>query len=323
MYFSINYDELHKRLCEFEVVHADETPFEVIVDGRSAGSKSQMQVYRNGACDISKPIVLYDYCPIRCSDHPDEFLKGYSGILVTDEYQTYHALENKREDNKVAGCWYHVKRKYAKFIKASSNIPEIDVSIATETSKRISKIFNLDNKLDEFSSDARAIARQQRVKPGVDVFFGWAKETIVKLPKQSEAYKGLNYCINQEKYLRVFLDNGNVPMDNNRAEQAIRPLTLGRKNWVNIYSKNGASASAVLYSIIETTRANNLRTINHLEYLLTELVNHQDDTSRDFIADLLPWSKSVQDKFLKTDKKKDQVLKVQFLKSPIKRRFLF
>ena len=305
MYFSIIYDELHKRLREFEVVHADETPFEVIVDGRSAGSKSQMWVYRNGACDNTKPIVLYDYRPTRCSNHPDEFLKGYSGILVTDGYQAYHALENKREDIKVAGCWVHAKRKFAEFIKASSNIPEIDASIATEASKRISKIFNLDNKLDEFSSDARAIARQQRVKPEVDAFFAWAKETIVKLPKQSETYKGLNYCINQEKYLRVFLDNGNVPMDNNRAEQAIRPFTLGRKNWVNMYSKNGARASAILYSIIETTRANNLRTIDYLEYLLTELVNHQDDTSRNFIEDLLPWSKSVQDKFRKPEKKQD------------------
>ena len=305
IYFSILYDELHKHLYGMNVVHADESPFEVIVDGRSAGSKSQMWVYRNGACDNSKPIVLYDYRPTRCSNHPDEFLKGYSGTLVTDGYQAYHALENKRDDIKIAGCWVHAKRKFAEFVKASSNVPEIDSSIAAEATKRISKIFHLDNKLEEFSSDARTIARQQSVKPEVDAFFAWAKETIVKLPKQSETYKGLNYCINQEKYLRVFLDNGNVPMDNNRAEQAIRPFTLGRKNWVNVYSQSGAQASAILYSIIETTRANNLRTIDYLEFLLTELVNHQDDTSKDFIKDLMPWSETVQSKFRKPEKKQD------------------
>lgn len=303
MYFSIIYDELHKRLRESEVVHADETPFEVIIDGRSAGAKSQMWVYRNGESDNSKPIVLYDYCPTRCSDHPDEFLKGYSGILVTDGYQAYHALENKRNDIQVAGCWVHAKRKFAEFLKASSNLPDIDSSIAAEATKRISKIFYLDNKLNDLCPDAKVKARQQSIKPEVDAFFVWAKKTIDKLPKQSETYKGLNYCINQEKYLTVFLENGNVPMDNNRAEQAIRPFTLGRKNWVSMYSQNGAGASAILYSIIETTRANNLKTIDYLEYLLTELVNHQDDTSRDFIEDLLPWSKSVQDKFRKPDKK--------------------
>ena len=86
-------------------------------------------------------------------------------------------------------------------------------------------------------------------------------------------------------------------MDNNRAEQAIRPFTVGRKNWVNVYSQGGASASAILYSIIETTRANNLRINDYLEYVISELVKHQDDTNRDFLEKLLPWSDIVQEKF--------------------------
>ena len=85
-------------------------------------------------------------------------------------------------------------------------------------------------------------------------------------------------------------------MDNNRAEQAIRPFTVGRKNWVNVYSKDGVSASAILYSIIETTRANNLRINDYLEYVISELVKHQDDTNRDFLEKLLPWSDIVQEK---------------------------
>ena len=90
-----------------------------------------------------------------------------------------------------------------------------------------------------------------------------------KLPSESVSYKGLQYCINQETFLRIFLDNGDVPMDNNYAEQAIRPFTVGRKIWVNICSKNGASASAILYSIVKTTNANNLRVYDYLEYLLS------------------------------------------------------
>ncbi len=302
IYFQDIYDELHKHLYNATVVHADETPFEVIKDGRSAGSKSQMWVYRNGLCDNDKPIVLYDYQPTRCSNHPDEFLKDYSGTLVTDGYQAYHALENKRNDLNVAGCWVHAKRKFAELIKATANSPNSDITIAKEASNRISEIMHLDNKLDDLDSESRKIKRQHDIKPYVDDFFAWAKEVITKLPPQATTYKGLNYCLNQEKYLRVFLDDGNVPMDNNRAEQAIRPFTLGRKNWVNMYSKNGAQASAVLYSIVETAKANNIRIIDYLEYSLKELVEHQDDVSRDFIANLLPWSETVQNKFGRLNK---------------------
>lgn len=109
-------------------------------------------------------------------------------------------------------------------------------------------------------------------------------------------FKGLQYCINQEKYLRVFLSDGNVPMDNNRAEQAIRPFTLGRKNWVNMDSIRGAQANTILYSLVETAKANSLHVYEYLELLLIGLAEHADDTDRDFIKDLLPWPENAQTK---------------------------
>ena len=132
------------------------------------------------------------------------------------------------------------------------------------------------------------------LKPLVDNFFAWAKTSIQKLPSGSPTAKALQYSINQEPFLRVFLDDPNVPMDNNRAEQAIRPFTLGRKNWVNMNSENGAQASAVIYSIVETAKANDILVQPYLEYLLTKFAEHADDTGRDFIADLLPWSKTAR-----------------------------
>ena len=108
--------------------------------------------------------------------------------------------------------------------------------------------------------------------------------------------KGLQHSLNQKTYLRVFLDNSDVPMDNNTAERAIRPFTVVRKNWVNVDSIRGAEASAVMYSLVETAKANGLRVYDYLEYVLTELTAHQDDTDRAFLADLLPWSKVVQKK---------------------------
>ena len=297
-YFSILYDELHNHLYKSNIVHADETPFTVIKDGRKAGTNSYMWVYRNGACDAKNPVVIYDYQPTRRTDHPREFLKDYSGVVVTDGYQVYHTLENQREDLQVAGCWIHAKRKFAEIVKTSDSE---DLSkeniVAAEAVKRISKMFHEDNQLDNLSKTDKEKQRKCLLKPLVDDFFAWAKETINKLPADGATHKGLQYCINQEKYLRVFLSNGYVPMDNNRAEQAIRPFTVGRKNWVNVFSKNGAGASAILYSIIETAKANNLRLNDYIEYVLTELVNHQDDTNRDFIKNLLPWSDIVQEKF--------------------------
>ena len=172
-----------------------------------------------------------------------------------------------------------------------------DGIIAAEATKRISKIFHLDNKLDDLSKEERLKQRQLIIKPRVDKFFAWAKDAISKVPAEGSTAKGLQYCINQEEFLRVFLDNPDVPMDNNLAEQAIRPFTLGRKNWVTISSTEGAGASAVIYSLIETAKANNLRLFEYFEYLYTELAKHADDKNRDFIQDLLPWSDVVQEKF--------------------------
>ncbi|MBP5261681.1 MAG: IS66 family transposase [Clostridiales bacterium] len=294
-YFSLIYDEIHKYLYDSRVVHADETPFEVIKDGRSAGSNSYMWVYRNGACDDKRPVVIYDYQPTRKADHPEAFLKEYTGTLVTDGYQVYHTLESKRKGLKVAGCWVHAKRKFAEIVKAVDKDDSGGI-IAVEATKRISEIFDLENKLDDLTRKEREKQRQQKIKPKVDAFFSWAKSAINALPSESATYKGLQYCINQEQLLRVFLADGNVPMDNNRAEQAIRPFTLGRKNWVNMYSPNGAKASSIIYSLVETAKANDLKVYDYLELLITELSAHADSTDRSFITDLLPWSKTVQEK---------------------------
>ena len=195
----------------------------------------------------------------------------------------------------MAGCWVHAKRKFSEYIKAVGT-KTAEGTIAEQTADRISELFHLDNKFDGLPKAEKEQQRQRILKKKVDQFFEWSKKAILKLPPESTTAKGLQYCINQEKYLRVFLSNGDVPMDNNRAERAIRPFTLGRKNWVNMFSENGAESSAVIYSIVETAKANNLRVFEYLEYLLTELMNHADDTDRDFIKDLLHWSEAVQEK---------------------------
>ena len=294
LHLNILYEELHKVLTGAGLVHADESPFEVIRDGRSAGNKSYMWVYRTGEKE-KFPVVLYDYQHTRRTDHPKEFLRDYSGILVTDGYQVYHSLEKQKDDLKVAGCWVHAKRKFAELVK-STGIPELDGTVAAQGVKLISELFHLDGQYDESKDKDRKSYRQREVAPKVDAYFAWVKESIQKVPAESNTYKALQYSLNQEEYLRVFLTNGDVPMDNNLAERAIRPFTLGRKNWVNMDSIRGAEASAIMYSLVETAKANNLRVYEYLEYVLTELAAHQNDTDRAFLANLLPWSKTAQKK---------------------------
>ena len=168
--------------------------------------------------------------------------------------------------------------------------------MAHEAEDRISKMFLLDKDFKELSKSERAYKRQSVLKPLVDDFFAWAKDVYSKTANKSALGEALRYCINQEQYLRVFLTNGDVPMDNNAAERAIRPFTVGRKNWVMIDTIKGAEASAIIYSIVETAKANNLRTYDYLELLLTEIPNHLDDKNFDYFENLMPWSDYVQEK---------------------------
>ena len=195
----------------------------------------------------------------------------------------------------MAGCWIHAKRSFAEYVKATGT-EGMDGTVATQAVNLISEIFHLDHQCGECLVKKREKHRQLVVKPKVDAFFAWVKDTMPKVSAGSNTYKSLQYCINQEKFLRVFLSNGAVPMDNNVAERAIRPFTLGRKNWVNMDSIRGAQASAILYSLVETAKANNLRVYEYLEYLLDELSRHADDKDREFINDLLPWSEAAQKK---------------------------
>ena len=158
----------------------------------------------------------------------------------------------------------------------------------------ITEIMHMDNTFDDLSVTERKKQRQLVLYEKVDAYFAWAKQKYSQITHNSTIGKALAYSINQEEYLRVFLSDGNVPMDNNYAEQAIRPFTIGRKNFVMIESSNGAKASAILYSLVETAKANLINTFEYFNLLLTEIPQHMDDKDLRFIDDLLPWSPRVQ-----------------------------
>lgn len=258
-------------------------------DGRPAGSKSYMWVYRTGRMYANRQIVLYEYQKTRSASHPREFLKDFKGICVTDGYQVYHAIENEREDLKVAGCWSHARRRFDEAVKALPRAKQKD-SRAYLALTMIQAIYREEKQLKELSARERQNRRQLSVRPLVEAYFTWVRENLPKVPQKSKTWEGFHYSLNQEKYLKVFLEDGEVPMDNNAAEQSIHGFCIGKKNWVMIDTVAGAKSSAIVYSIAETAKANHLKPYDYFEYLLTEIPKHLDDTDRSFLDDLLPWS---------------------------------
>ena len=289
-YLAILYDHLHKELYFYHVIQADETPVLVNHDGRKAGSKSWMWVYRSGHMYQKRQIVLYEYQQTRNASHPREFLKGYDGICVTDGYQVYHTLEKELEELTIAGCWVHCRRRFDEALKLIPKSCQKE-SHAFLLMKQIQAIYREEGKLNDLSSDERLKQRQAVIKPLVDAFFAYLK--TINVSKKDKFGDAVGYARNQEKYLRVFLTDGDVPIDNNASERAIRGFCIGKKNWQMIDTIHGAKSSAVIYSIVETAKANNLKPFDYVQHLLEEIPKHMDDKDCSFLEDLLPWSEKL------------------------------
>jgi transposase len=300
-YLGVMYDYLHEKLYDYHVIQADETPVLVNRDGREAGSKSYMWVYRSGFMYSEKQIVLYEYQKTRNASHPRSFLKDYSGICVTDGYQVYHTLERELEDLTIAGCWVHARRR---FDEATKVLPKANrkESMAYLLMKQIQAIYREEGKLKDLPSKERLKQRQVIIKSLVDAFFVYLKQHDHEVPKTGKLRDAFRYTLNQECYLKVFLTDGDVPMDNNASERSIRGFCIGKKNWQVIDTIRGANSSAIIYSLAETAKANNLKPYEYFKYLLEEIPKHMDDTNKSFLDMLLPWSDSLPESIRKPEK---------------------
>lgn len=299
-YFKPLWELMKKKLLSLPVTQADETTVDVIRDGRAAGAKSYMWVHRSGEYYTDQPMVLYEYQKTRHHDHPKEFYKDYRGVLLTDGLQQYHLLEQELPGLINANCWAHARRDFADACKAIGKTnPAMKTSTAHQALELIGAIFNEDGKLRELSGEERLRERQIRVRPLVEAYFSWVREQLSDqrhLPKGKTA-EGLRYSLNQETYLKVFLENGDVPMDNSASERSVRSFCIGRNNWVLINSIKGAQASATIYSLSETAKLNGLNVYEYFKKLLSELPNRKDEDGNidpSTLEDLLPWSETIQ-----------------------------
>ena len=278
------YEQMKALLLKQEVLHADETTLQVLREpGKPAVSNSYMWLYRTSA-DTNRHIVLFEYQPSRSSAHPKQFLKNFKGFLHTDGYAdaAYHTLP----EITIVGCWVHMRRKFEEALKA---IPshERELSSANDAIKRIGLLFHLEDQWNNIASEERQGLRIEKSQPRAEAFFEWL-QTLRVLPKTSMG-KAVNYALEQHKWLmNVYLD-GRTEISNNRAENAIRPFALGRKNWLFCNSVKGATSSSIVYSIIETAKANGLLPFEYLKFLLETVPS----TSGRNLDALLPWGEVV------------------------------
>ena len=306
-YWSIFYQKLVDELLKNKVIQADQTPVLVNKDGRPAGKQSSMWMYRTGYLNNSPPVVIYEYKKTKEAEHAQTFLSKFKGICVTDGDSSYHAIEN--ENIIIAGCWAHARRRYDEALKTlrSEDRDNLKGSLAKKALRLIQVIYKTEGELKGLSSSERLKQRQEKVAPLVDAYFAWVRETKANIEKEcivlsSKLKDGLEYSLKQEKYLRVFLSNGDVPIDNNASERAIRPFCIGKKNWLFCDTIAGAKASAMFYSISETVKANNLNPINYLEYVFTALVEHQGEDDTSYLDEMMPWSKNLPENCYNTKK---------------------
>jgi transposase len=292
-YLEVLYDKMHEDLLTHKIIHSDDTEVEVLREpGRKAASKSYMWLYRTGS-GTDRPIVLYEYTQGRGAEFPITFLEGYSGYLQADGYVGYHRLEREEGAGPpgviISGCWAHARRGFTDVIKGLSPSAEISGSITEKALGYIGALFKIEKEASEFSAEARFALRMEKAAPIIDEFFAWLK--TVQDGCAGSLAKAVNYCVNQERYLRNYLLDGNLESTNNRAERSIKPFVIGRKNWIFCNTPNGAAASAILYSIVETAKENGLDAGMYMEYIFTAFKDA--DTADLNLEDFMPWSLSL------------------------------
>lgn len=260
---------LHQEIRSGPLINIDETTVQVIDEpGRAASTKSYMWVCRGGAPD--SPVLMYHYAPSRSGDVARALLEGYSGVVQSDGYSGYDFLDHIPEISH-GGCLAHARRKFTDAQKArgkNAKPGSIDVALSY-----IRKIYAVESEAKRKGiSGAKLLRlREEKAKPIFDDFFKWLSKKSLQVVPKSLLGKAVNYTLNQWSRLVVYLEHPMMTPDNNLAENAIRPFVIGRKNWLFAGTPDGAKASADIYSLIETAKANNLEPYRYLRFLFEKL----------------------------------------------------
>jgi len=278
--------KLRAELLRGDIIHADETEFHVLKeDGRKTEQMSRMWVFCSGK-SMEKQLVLYQYAATRSGKVASDALKGFKGYLQTDGYQAYNAVEGVIH----VGCWAHARRKWVDCLPKGVKPNGSKAAQALELVKRLSA---LEDEWKDLSPDERKEKRAEQSKPVLEAY--WALVESIDTDLGSALGKARTYSLNQRKTLEIFLLDGRIELTNNRAERAVKPFVLGRKNFLFADTSRGADASARCYSLIQTAKLNDLDVYGYLLYLLTELPKFGEQPTEAQLETVMPWSPVLPD----------------------------
>jgi transposase len=240
-------EALREFILRHSVIHADETPVALLAPGHGKTKRAYVWVYRTTNF-VAQRAVLFDFTASRAGEHPRRVLQGFGGTLVTDDYSGYFGLQ--AQGVVAALCWAHARRKLFEAHKFNGS------TIAGQAVTLIAKLYEIEREARELEPEARWLLRQQRSRPIVDALHVWLTEQRQKLANADVTARAIDYSLSNWRALTRYLDDGNVPIDNNAAENAVRPLVVGRKNWLFVGSQQAGERAAVVMSLIESAKLN-------------------------------------------------------------------
>jgi transposase len=268
-------DELKRAVLESDVIFTDDSIIPLQVKGNGKLKKARLWAYVRGGTD--PPLTVYDFSHDRSKQRPLDFLEGYKGYVHADAYSGYDELFRK-EDIIEVGCWVHARRK---FDEATSSRPQE----ATEIMARIAKLYRVEAECAEMSPAERCKHREQHSRPILDGIFDRLDELKSASLPSEPLRKGIDYALNQKEALYRYLEDGRLKPDNNLAENAIRPLALGRKNWLFAASDRGARATALYLGLIQSCKAFSINPWEYFNDMLRRIMSHPVTRLRELLPD--------------------------------------
>ena len=287
LYLRPFWKRIRSELLTQSTIHADETVIQVLKEkGKPATSESRMWVYSSAKrADIQ--LRCFEYRESRSGKWAKTFLEGFSGVLITDGYSGY----NKVQGAERAGCWAHMRRKW---LEAMPEGADAKTCKAAEGYEFCNRLFELERQFEGLTAEERLIQRKEKSGLILEAYWTW----LYTIPRPTGKLKdAVTYAQNQKAHLSAFLEHGEIEISNNQVENAIRPFVVGRKGWLFADTPQGAEASAIIYSLMETAKANSLRLDDYLLHLLS-IMPERAEQNKDFeIDDLLPWSEEMKSWF--------------------------
>ena len=300
-WFKPVYWRIYEKLLECDLIHMDETRIRCNKEeGKLPSSESFMWVMRSAASEDIQAAFFF-YFRSRGGENARKLLKDFNGYLITDAYAGYDTVP----DIKRALCWSHARRYLIESIPLDSQGKEIPGSKGAEGREYINLLFKVEEEIKNLPYEEKKQKRQDASKPILDAFWTWVEKTSAMYTTNEKLTQALGYCQNQRKYLETFLEDGRIPLSNNYCEANIKPFATARRAWLFADTPKGAFANGVLYTLVESAKANDLDVYEYLKHLLTERPNNHHLEKPSVIDRLLPWSKELPEQCrMKRNRKK-------------------